>query len=84
IKTTCVLEPGPPVPTVSQLPLLDHFREYNIKSWHHKLRVDTNMFDSLVTLIKDNLIFYNNSNNLQFPVEIQLAVFLFHAGHYGN
>ncbi|KAJ7642520.1 hypothetical protein B0H17DRAFT_837108, partial [Mycena rosella] len=59
-------------------------REYNIKSWRRKLRVDPNVFDSLVAMIKDDPIFYNNSNNLQFPVEIQLAVFLFRAGHYGN
>jgi hypothetical protein len=29
-------------------------------------------------------IFHNNSNNPQAPVEVQLAIFLFRTGHYGN
>ncbi|KAJ7236621.1 hypothetical protein C8J57DRAFT_1529928 [Mycena rebaudengoi] len=41
IETTRVLEPGPPVPKVSPLPLLDHFRQYSIDHWHRKLRYCT-------------------------------------------
>ncbi|KIK11476.1 hypothetical protein PISMIDRAFT_43298, partial [Pisolithus microcarpus 441] len=32
----------------------------------------------------NNLVFQNQSNNKQLPVSIQLAIFLYHAGHYGN
>ncbi|KAJ7091771.1 hypothetical protein C8R44DRAFT_647289 [Mycena epipterygia] len=79
-----ILSPGPPVPKVSQLPLLDHFREYSLQSWRRKLQVEPNTFDALLKMIQDDMIFYKNSNNPQFPVEVQLAVFLFRIGHYGN
>jgi hypothetical protein len=69
---------------VSQLPLLDHFCKYSIDRWRRKLRVEPTTFDALHDMIKDDLIFQNNSNVPQFPVEIQLAVFLFCIGHYGN
>jgi hypothetical protein len=42
------------------------------------------MFNGLVALIIDNTIFSNNFNCPQLPVHIQLAIFLFRAGHYGN
>jgi len=42
------------------------------------------MFDSIVALIVDNPVFYNDSNCSQFPVHLQLCLFLFGAGHYGN
>ncbi|KIO11472.1 hypothetical protein M404DRAFT_126801, partial [Pisolithus tinctorius Marx 270] len=32
----------------------------------------------------DHYIFLNKSNNKQLPVAIQLAIFHFHVGHYGN
>jgi len=41
-------------------------------------------FNKLVKKIKGHPIFYNNSNCPQLPPTIQLAVFLNHAGHYGN
>ncbi|KIK75837.1 hypothetical protein PAXRUDRAFT_67919, partial [Paxillus rubicundulus Ve08.2h10] len=34
--------------------------------------------------ISDHQIFSNQSHNRQLPVAIQLAIFLNHAGHYGN
>lgn len=41
------------------------------------------MFVELINKIIYHLIFYNNSNNPQLPVLIQLAIFLNAAGHYG-
>jgi hypothetical protein len=84
ISTTRVLNPAPPVPKSSQLHLLDHWRAYNPERFRRKLRVDPQTFDSLVSCIEDHPIFYNNSNNSQLPVHIQLYIFLFRAGHYGN
>ncbi|KAF8239942.1 hypothetical protein L208DRAFT_1093514, partial [Tricholoma matsutake] len=52
--------------------------------FHHKLCIEPQTFDSLICCIIDHPIFYNNSNNSQLAVQIQLCIFLFHAGHYGN
>ncbi|KAH9955579.1 hypothetical protein BGW80DRAFT_1466924 [Lactifluus volemus] len=49
-----------------------------------KLQVEPETFDSLVALIIDNPVFYNDFNCSQFPVHLQLCVFLFCVGHYGN
>ncbi|KIK12172.1 hypothetical protein PISMIDRAFT_121349, partial [Pisolithus microcarpus 441] len=49
-----------------------------------KLCIDPNVFSSIVCWIKNHPIFYDNLNNPQLPVEIQLAIFLNSAGHYGN
>lgn len=35
-------------------------------------------------LIQDHGVFHNNSNNPQLPVARQLAIYLYHAGDYGN
>jgi len=84
IETTRVLHPAPPVPKSSQLHLLDHWRVHSPERFRRKLRVEPQTFDSLVSQIENHPIFHNNSNNPQFPVHIQLYVFLFRAGHYGN
>jgi len=41
-------------------------------------------FDVLVQLVKDHPSFHNNSNQVQAPVETQLAVTLYRMGQYGN
>lgn len=84
IQNTRVLYPAPPIPKCSQLHLLDHWRVHSPERFCRKLRVDPETFDCLVTQIKDHPIFHNNSNNSQLPVHIQLCIFLFRAGHYGN
>jgi hypothetical protein len=84
IERTRVLYPAPSVPKMSQLPLLDHFREYSPARWRRKLRVEPSTFDTLLGLIQLDPVFHNNSNHPQLPVEMQLAVFLFRAGHHGN
>jgi len=42
------------------------------------------MLNGILEKIYDHHIFHNNSYVLQIPVETQLAIFLYHAGHYGN
>ncbi|KAG6839434.1 hypothetical protein C0991_002588 [Blastosporella zonata] len=54
----------------------DHFRQ--------ELHVSPYTFDSLVTSIIGNTVFANNSQNEQIPVEEQLAIYLYHLGHFGN
>ena len=82
--TTCVLHPVPPIPKSSQLYLLDHWRIYSPEHFHCKLCIEPQTFDGLVSHIIDHPVFYNNSNNSQTAVHIQLCIFLFCAGHYGN
>jgi hypothetical protein len=84
IINTRVLYPAPPIPKCSQLHLLDHWRTHSPERFCRKLRVEPLTFDSLVAQIEDHPVFHNNSNNSQLPVHIQLGIFLFRAGHYGN
>ena len=74
VSTTCVLNPGLPIPKYSQFHLLDHWRIHNAKCFCCKLHVEPQTFDSLVSHIKDHPIFHDNSNNSQLPVYIQLYV----------
>jgi hypothetical protein len=72
-------KPPPQLPhvlTVFKTERPDQFREI--------LRVDPTTFDKIVDKIKDDPIFFNNSNNPQQPVEEQLAIVLFRFGHNGN
>ncbi|KIK14034.1 hypothetical protein PISMIDRAFT_117742 [Pisolithus microcarpus 441] len=48
------------------------------------LHVSPTVFEVILDLIQDHPVFSNNSNNPQTPVKTQLAVTLFHMGHYGN
>jgi len=85
VKTTRVLEyPDEPLPRASQLHLLHHAAEHHPVQFRQKLRVNPLIFDDILDQISDHTIFQNWSNNKQLPVAIQLAIFLFHAGHYGN
>jgi hypothetical protein len=67
-----------------QLHLLDEWRLENPRRFRRKLRVDPEVFVELVNRIIHHPVFYNNSNNPQLPVPVQLAVFLNGIGHYGN
>jgi hypothetical protein len=84
VTTTRVLLEGPPIPKSSQLDLLEHWRVHSPDRFRRKLRVEPGTFDCLVRLIEDNPVFSNDSNCPQLPVDLQLKVFLFRAGHYGN
>ncbi|KAJ7085304.1 hypothetical protein C8R44DRAFT_587526, partial [Mycena epipterygia] len=86
IETTRVFDPMPRIPKASQLHLLDEWRALDLDhpNFRKKLRVEPDVFDGLHELIKDHMIFQNNSQNPQLPVRIQLAIHLYRAGHYGN
>jgi hypothetical protein len=66
------------------LHLLEHWRVTYPDRFCHKLRVKPATFNNLLALIIENSVFLNNSNSPQLPVYLQLSVFLFRAGHYGN
>lgn len=68
----------------SQLHLLDHFAEFRPHLFRQKVRVDPEIFDCILERISDHPIFKSKSNNPQLPVAVQLAIFLYRAGHYGN
>jgi hypothetical protein len=48
------------------------------------LRITPDCFNDLVSIIKDEDVFLNDSNNEQMPVAHQLAIALYRFGHYGN
>ncbi|KIO11825.1 hypothetical protein M404DRAFT_126888 [Pisolithus tinctorius Marx 270] len=41
-------------------------------------------FDILLAALQTNPVFQNDSNLPQMPVAAQLAIGLYHFGHYGN
>lgn len=75
---------GIPWPCASQLHLLEHYEEFRSQSFRQKVRVNPEIFDSILDQISDHPIFHSESHNSQLPVAIQLTIFLNHAGHYGN
>jgi hypothetical protein len=64
-----------------QLHLLDEWALHDTRRFRRKLRVDPGVFDKLVECIENHPIF---GSERQLPVEVQLAIFLNRAGHYGN
>ena len=76
--------PGMLVPKFPQLQLLHHFAEYQPAQFHKKLHIDPHIFNYILEEISNHTIFQNCSNNKQLPISIQLAIFLFHTGHYKN
>ncbi|KIK14153.1 hypothetical protein PISMIDRAFT_117538 [Pisolithus microcarpus 441] len=72
-------------PRAPQLQLLEEWCLNNdLKKFCRKLRVDPDVFTSLVRKLENHPIFSNNSHNPQLPVSVQLAIFLNRVGHYGN
>jgi DDE superfamily endonuclease len=84
VHASRVLRKHPPIKKSSQLHLLEHWRNDNLDQYRRKVRVDPNTFDGIVDKIRNDDSFYNDSNVPQAPVEVQLAIFLYRAGHYGN
>ncbi|KIK16358.1 hypothetical protein PISMIDRAFT_113573, partial [Pisolithus microcarpus 441] len=85
VEAVRILEdPGEPIPKASQLPLLSHFAEHHPSLFRKKLHVNPEVFDDILDQISGHPVFQNQSNNKQLPVLIQLAIFLYRAGHYGN
>ena len=85
VKMTRILEHRQgPMPKISQLPLLQYFAEDRVSLFRKKVRVDPPIFDDILDEISDHAVFQNQSNNKQFPISVQLVIFLNHVGHYGN
>lgn len=85
LEATRVLYPNDPVPKVSQLGLvLFDYRESHPARFRRNLRVSPDTFDRLCDSLRGDEGFQNNSRHRQAPVEIQLAIFLYRAGHFGN
>jgi hypothetical protein len=84
ISTARVLCHKRKVLKTSQIRLLTTWCDGNVNQFRWKVRVDPPTFDGILEKIHDHHIFSNNSNLLQLPVDTQLAIFLFRAGHYGN
>ena len=79
------VNPRTPVPKSSQLYLvLVEFKADHPRNFRLNLRVSPSTFDELVTRIENHPIFQSRSNSQQFPVEIQLAIAMYHFGHDGN
>ena len=76
--------PEEPLLKASQLPLLIHFAEHRPDKFCKKLRIYPVVFNDILQEISDHPIFQNQSNNRQMPILIQLAIFLYHVGHYRN
>ncbi|KIK92061.1 hypothetical protein PAXRUDRAFT_72617, partial [Paxillus rubicundulus Ve08.2h10] len=69
----------------SQHHALEHFTDYDPHIFCQRVRVNHEIFDNILDQISDHPIFSSGqSNNRQFPVAIQLAIFLNHTGHCGN
>jgi hypothetical protein len=64
--------------------VLIFYKEEDPFCFHHNLRVTAQAFDTLLSLIGDNLIFYSASNAKQLPIPYQLAITLYHFGHFGS
>ena len=68
-----------------QLQLLEQWAlDGDVDKFRRKLRVDPEVFKHIVDRIRHHPGFSSQSNNPQFPVPVQLAIFLNGAGHYGN
>lgn len=76
VPIPCAPPQMPHVLQVLKLERPDHFREI--------LRVSPSTFDQIVEKIKDDPVFFNDSNNPQIPIEEQLVITLYRFGHDGN
>ena len=86
IKHTRYLRGRSPVLKLGNLSLAWEFAQSpsDHKRFVNMLRVSPEVFDTLLCLINDHPIFYNNSNNPQTDIQTQLAVTLYRMGRYGN
>ncbi|PFH47083.1 hypothetical protein AMATHDRAFT_152998 [Amanita thiersii Skay4041] len=87
IKTTRYLNPCTSIPKAGNLHLAWVYAE---SPEHHHLFLQMLhvlpgvVFSILLDLIKNHMVFFNNSNTPQMPVDYQLAVTLYKMGWYGN
>jgi len=86
IQATRCLRGWPEVAKCGNLHLAWEYAQdpHNHKCFINMLRVSPHVFDFILTLIKDHPVFFNNSHVLQTPVDVQLAITLYHMGRFGN
>lgn len=63
---------------------LNIYKYENTDLFRSYLRITPSGFDNLVSVLESHPVFQNKSNNLQIPVNHQIAVLLYRLGHYGN
>jgi hypothetical protein len=52
--------------------------------FHTYVQVTPRCFDTILAAIQDDPIFHNNLQNVQHPIDEQLAIALYCFGHFGN
>lgn len=81
---TRILYRNPPVPKLSQLPLLWDYAENHVTRFVDHVRMRPITFHKILHRIEPHHVFHNQSQNEQIPCKAQLAITLFRLGHYGN
>src|SRR5258708_5443159 len=82
---THILFPNPPMPKVSQLELvLVSLRLNHPLHFHRNLRISPSTFNSLLSLIENDEVFFSDSNNYQMPQAYQFTILLFRIRHFSN
>ena len=64
--------------------LMEDYKINHPEIFRSYLWITPDCFDNLVSIIKDEGIFHNNSNNKQMSIAHQVAIALSRFGHYGN
>lgn len=64
--------------------VLDIWRHEQPDIFHIYLCVTPAVFDALVEVLSHNSIFYNSSDKEQIAIADQVAITLYHLGHFGN
>ncbi|KAF7310164.1 DDE Tnp4 domain-containing protein [Mycena indigotica] len=86
LASTRYLRPRHEVIKFSQFQLLTAFSQSaeDLHNFVNIVRISPFVFASIVTMIENDPVFQNNSQNEQTPVDKQLAVTLYRMGRYGN
>ncbi|KII82824.1 hypothetical protein PLICRDRAFT_112152 [Plicaturopsis crispa FD-325 SS-3] len=64
--------------------LLGQWKDHFPDIFRSYVRMDPSCFDDLVSALRDDPVFHNDSNNSQAPIEEQIAIALYRFGHFGN
>lgn len=70
--------------TATMQEVLDVDKLENPADFRLFLHVNPTTFDEMVNHLSKHHVFHNNSANGQMPIEDQLAIILYHFGHFGN
>ncbi|KAF9032759.1 hypothetical protein BJ165DRAFT_1568231, partial [Panaeolus papilionaceus] len=64
--------------------ILSHFKKHRPDHFRQELCITPKTFDALVKALKNDLVFQNNSQNKQMPIQHQITIALYRFGHSGN